>query len=149
MSLADWLNILWAASAVTALGALALRERRHRSRLRDRCRRGFAVFLAAVALFPCISASDDLVRFGIMPAALSVQGPAIHTAAQDQSDGRHAIHLARLLEALESFQIAMAIAALVAICFFAWVRFRAEYATGRTALAPTSRGPPQLAFLGL
>src|SRR5215469_18344839 len=113
MSVADGLNLFWALGALTAMGFLALRERRHRSRLRDRCRRGFVVFLAAVAVFPCISASDDLVRFGVMPAARRAEGVKVEAVVPASSGPSHAVHLARLLEALESFQIAVAIEALV------------------------------------
>jgi hypothetical protein len=144
MSLADGLNLFWALGAVAAIGLLAFRERRRVSRLRDRCRRGFVVFLAAVALFPCISASDDLVRFGVMPAALRGQGTKVEAAVPASSGSSHAVHLARLLEALESFQIAVAIKALVALCFFTWVLFAAEFASERIALSSTSRAPPSL-----
>jgi hypothetical protein len=100
------------------------------------------VFLAAVALFPCISASDDLVRFGVMPAARRAEGVQLETATPANPGSGHAVHLARLLEALESFQIAVAIEALVALCFFTWVLFAAEFASERIALSPTSRAPP-------
>jgi hypothetical protein len=142
MTVADGLNLFWALGALVALGLLALRERRRGTRLRERCRHGFVVFLAAVALFPCISASDDLVRFGVMPAALRAQGTTVESAVPASSGSSHAVHLARLLEALESFQISVAIAALVALCFFTWVLFAAEFAAERIAFSPTSRAPP-------
>ena len=142
MTVADGLNLLWALGALAAIGLMAFRERRRVSRLRDRCRRGFVVFLAAVALFPCISASDDLVRFGVMPAALRAEGVRIEAAVPANSNSSHAVHLARLLEALESFQIAVAIEALVALCFFTWVLFAAEFSLERITLSSTSRAPP-------
>lgn len=144
MTVADGLNLFWALGALSAIGVLALRERRRGTRLRDRCRRGFVVFLAAVALFPCISASDDLVRFGVMPAALRGQGSKIGAAVPASSGSGHAVHLARLLEALESFQIAVAIEVLVALCFFTWVLYAAELASERIAFSPTGRAPPAL-----
>jgi hypothetical protein len=142
MTVADGLNLLWGLGAVAAIGLLAFQERRRVSRLRDRCRRSFVVFLAAVALFPCISASDDLVRFGVMPAALRAEGAKLDAAVPANSSSSHAVHLARLLEALESFQIAVAIEALVALCFFTWVLFAAEFASERITLSSTSRAPP-------
>ena len=142
MTVADGLNLLWALGALAAIGLLAFQERRRVSRLRDRCRRGFVVFLAAVALFPCISASDDLVRFGVMPAALRAEGVKIEAAVPASSGSGHAINLARLLEALESFQISVAIEVLVALCFSTWVLFAAELAAERSAYSPTSRAPP-------
>ena len=142
MSVADGLNLFWAMGALAALGLLVLREQRRGSRLRDRCRRGFVVFLAAVALFPCISASDDLVRFGVMPAARRTEGVKVEAAVPASSGSGHAVQLARLLEALESFQIAVAIEVLVALCFFTCVLFAAEFASERITLSPTSRAPP-------
>ena len=142
MTVADALNLFWALGALAAIGLLVFRERRRGSRLRDRCRRGFVVFLAAVALFPCISASDDLVRFGVMPAVRRAEGVKLEAAAPASSGSSHAVHLARLLEALESFQIAVAIEVLVALCFFTWILFAAEFVSERIALSPTSRAPP-------
>ena len=142
MTVADGLNLFWALGALAALGVLAFQERRRASRLRDRCRRGFVVFLAAVALFPCISASDDLVRFGVMPAARRAESVKIKAAVPANSGSSHAVHLARLLEALESFQISVAIEVLVALCFFTWVLFAAEFAAERIAYSPISRAPP-------
>ena len=142
MSVADGLNLFWAMGALLALGLLAFQERRRVSRLRDRCRRGFVVFLAAVALFPCISASDDLVRFGVMSAARRAEGVKLEAATPANPGSGHAVHLARLLEALESFQIAVAIEALVALCFFTWVLFAPEFAAVRIAFIPTGRAPP-------
>jgi hypothetical protein len=142
MSVADGLNLFWALGAFVALGLLALRERRRASRLRDRCRRGFVVLLAAVALFPCISASDDLVRFGVMPGTRRAEGIRVEAAVPASSGSGHAVHLARLLEALESFQIAVASEVLLALCFFTWVLYAAELASERTAFSPTSRAPP-------
>ncbi len=142
MTVADGLNLFWALGALAAIGLLAFRERHRVSRLRDRCRRGFVVFLAAVALFPCISASDDLVRFGVMPAVRRVEGVKLEAAVPAKSGSGHAVHLARLLEALESFQIAVAIEVLVALCFCNWVLLTAEFAAERMALTPTGRAPP-------
>jgi len=144
MTVADGLNLLWALGAFAGIGLLAFRERGRVTRLRDRCRRAFVVFLAAVALFPCISASDDLVRFGVMPAALRARGTTIESAVPAGSGSSHAVHLARLLEALESFQIAVAIAVLVALTFYIWVLLATEFASERIAFSPTSRAPPSL-----
>jgi hypothetical protein len=142
MTVADGLNLFWALGALTAIGLLTFRERRRGTRLRDRCRRGFVVFLAAVALFPCISASDDFARFRVMPAAPGVEGTKVDGGAAASSGSGHAVHLARLLEALESFQIALAIEVLVALCFFAWVLLASESASERIAFAVTTRAPP-------
>jgi hypothetical protein len=81
-----------------------------------------------------------------MPGARRAEGVKLEAAAPASSGSSHAVHLARLLEALESFQIAVAIEVLVALCFSTWVLFAAEFAWERVALSPTSRAPPYSFF---
>jgi len=57
------LNLVWALVGGGAIGALAARDVCRVVPLRDRCRRSLVVFIACVALFPCVSASDDMVQF--------------------------------------------------------------------------------------
>lgn len=144
MSIASGLNLFWALTVLVALGVLVHAERRRRARLRDRCRRGFAVFLAAVALFPCISASDDLVRFGAMPGAESARA-TVSTISAESSQGR-SVHLARLLQVLESFQLSSAawLALTLVVCFL-FIRLR-QLSPECSAVPALIRGPPRRAF---
>lgn len=143
MSVDSALNLVWALAAVVALGVFAVSERRRRrgATFTARCRRGLAVFVAAVALFPCISASDDLVRFEAMQAGLGTRTAIQNQVAANSSD-KPALYLARLLEALENFQISTAVSLLAALCFFAVVRIR--FSRGRDRFLPSraSRAPP-------
>lgn len=58
------LNVVWALLCISAVVCHWRWERRHSRAHSRRIRfyRALCVFLAAVALFPCISASDDRVR---------------------------------------------------------------------------------------
>ena len=147
MTLAGALNLIWVAAALSALGLLAWRERHRFSRLRDRFRRGFAVFLAAVALFPCISASDDFVRFGQM-ASNPNAATEMAAATPDASGEGRTIHLAQLLQVLESFQLSAAARLLVALGFFSLTPSAAESGPERSVPSPSSRAPPMLSPLG-
>jgi hypothetical protein len=141
MTVAGALNLVWVAAALVAMGLLTYHERRRYSRLRDRFRRGFAVFLAAVALFPCISASDDFVRFGQMSAGPGAAGEVV-AAAPDGSGESHAIHLARLLQVLESFQLSAASRLLVTLGFCSLVVVAVQFSQERSVVSPSSRAPP-------
>jgi len=69
------LNLFWVMVCATALGVHFWRNyfrectQTHAARLR----RTLSVLLAAVALFPCISASDDRVRLGDLDSAPAQQ----------------------------------------------------------------------------
>lgn len=142
MTVAGGLNLFWVLSVLVALGVLASAERHRRGRLRDRCRRGFAVFLAAVALFPCVSASDDLVRFGLMvPTSQTVQ-TELKGAATDTSSEAHTVHLARLLQILDSFQLSAAGWLLVTLFFCSLFICMTRLSPECCAVAASIRGPP-------
>ncbi|HEV2176705.1 MAG TPA: hypothetical protein VGW33_05845 [Terriglobia bacterium] len=137
------LNLFWAGLALAALGALALSELRRRNNggWRARSRRGLAVFVAAVALFPSVSASDDFARYEQLQA-----GPGTHAQwsgpLATRSNNEPALYLARLADALENLQISVAPELLLTLCFFAWVSFAAKRGAVRIALSATSRAPP-------
>jgi hypothetical protein len=59
------LNLFWVLLCLTGLGVHFWRSRNHNAQTAAaRVRRTLSVLVAAVALFPCISASDDRVRLG-------------------------------------------------------------------------------------
>jgi hypothetical protein len=144
MTVAGGLNLFWLLSVLAAFGVLVWAERRRCARFRDRCRRAFAVFLAAVALFPCISASDDLVRFGLMPRE---QGSTITVSAvsADNSEGR-TIHLARLLQVLDSFQLSAAAWLALTLIFCCLFIKLCPLSPECSAAAALIRGPPTDSF---
>lgn len=125
------------------MGTFALVEvRRFRSSShRARLKRGLAVFVAMVALFPCVSASDDLVTLR------SFNVLAHHTAPdamvqEHAKTGQPPLDLARLLEVLENFQIARALFLILVVTFLAVV-VRPSTAQITQSLATASeRSPP-------
>jgi hypothetical protein len=141
MTVAGALNLIWVAAALVAMGLVTYHERHRYSRLRDRFRRAFAVFLAAVALFPCISASDDLVRFGQMSAGPGAASEFV-AAVPDGSGENHAIHLARLLQVLESFQLSAAPRLLVTLGFCSLIVLAVQFSQEHSVVSPSSRAPP-------
>ena len=147
MALDAGLNLLWALMGVVALGALAVRDARRQVRLRDRCRSALAVFIASVALFPCVSASDDLVRFD----RLQVSSPAANAVTSPlpaKRGPRAALCLARLLESLENFQISTTCRFLITLYLLALVGAISRQGVERPLPCPFGRSPPCFAPLG-
>lgn len=100
------LNLLWAGISVAALAWFVLFERNQRLRLSPRRRRQrlFAVCLMAVVIFPSISDSDDLFHFSLLQVP-SRQSGGFGSAPQEDRQEKDSLHLARLLETLEHFQV--------------------------------------------
>ena len=131
------LNVGWALLCIGAVLWHLWRRRRDtlaHTRL-VRVYRALSVFLAAVALFPCISASDDRVRLQDFDAGFS------HSAGLDRNHAKN-LALAAQLDAIEDGQ---ATAPFVLDPDFTFLR--SSFARGpasQTTLyrAPLSRGPP-------
>ncbi len=142
------LNLLWALVGVAALGVLGVSElrRRRATTVRARCRRGLAVLIATVALFPCVSASDDLVRFEHFQLNLKTHA-GVGTSLPEKANPRPALYLARLLEALENFQISAVGWLFVTLGFFALIRVVCKLSCERSLPSPTGRAPPDFGFL--
>jgi hypothetical protein len=143
MNVAGALNLFWAATALLGIGWLAVAEGRHRAGWRDRFRGAIAVWIAAVALFPSVSASDDLVRVGQMPVNQAA-GAALQAISHDRSDTQPALYLARLSDALESSQISVVAWLLITLCFFALVHAAVQRNPERFAPSPKGRAPPRV-----
>ena len=111
------LNLLWAAISVAALSWFALRERNHRRRGSPlaRWRRLFAVGVMTVVIFPSISDSDDLFHFSLLQVPTRQNG-GFGSAPQEDRQEKDSLHLARLLETLEHFQVSGFYLLLVALC---------------------------------
>lgn len=143
------LNLVWVAMGVAALAGLGFSELRHRgsTTLGARCRRGIAVLIATVALFPCISASDDLVclqRLQVGSRATAV----VRSPSQEKSNQRPFGYLALLLEGLENFQVSPPSALVATPCFSALVLPLTSPRFERPLPSRAGRAPPRLAFLG-
>ena len=100
------LNLLWAAISVAALAWFAQFEGNHRCCVspRGRRQRMFAVCLMAVVIFPSISDSDDLFHFSLLQVP-NRQSGGFGSAPQEDRQEKDSLHLARLLETLEHFQV--------------------------------------------
>ena len=123
------LNAVWLGIAACALLWLAFQElRRHGRRGRwSGPRRLVAVLLAAFAIFPAISNSDDLLSYSLLNAQLGRHGGYGSPVPEDPAESAR-VQLARLLETLDRCQTAL-------VCAFAVVLF---------CLAHTSVFRPQL-----
>jgi hypothetical protein len=134
------LNLIWALFCVGALVYHVRSERRRGSSAtrRSRAIRALALLLAVVSLFPCVSASDDSVRFEYLGQRL----PASHPNESKQGPGNALATLVRLLESLESVQVPLIVALSVSLYFFSLVLV--EWRKGQDRLAPkrSGRAPP-------
>lgn len=76
------LNLLWLLTVVGAIAVWGVTElrRSNPSTFRARMRRGVAVLAATVALFPALSASDDVVSLRQLQPSCQVQNPVTVTA---------------------------------------------------------------------
>ena len=143
MTIDNGLNLLWALLALAALGTLAVAEFRRAkpSTWTARCRRGVAVFVAAVALFPCVSASDDFVRFEQLEIGLQAH-TKVRSNHPSKSNEKPALYLARLLEALENFRASGACRLFVILCCVAFVHVGSKLRYERELPSYTGRSPP-------
>lgn len=138
------LNLVW---ALFCVGALVYHVRSERNRgasgtRRARAVRALALFLAVVSLFPCVSASDDSVRFEYW--GYSHRAPAGHPGESKQNPGTALATLVRLLESLESVQIPLIVTLSVSLLFFTLVLV--EWRKGQDRLIPqrSGRAPPSV-----
>ena len=125
---------------MAAVGAVVLSERGRRSTACARGQRFVSVFLVTVSLFPCVSASDDLINFAYVSAGLETRSGLGHSVPQD-SDTSTVIYLA--LQNLEHLQITAFYTLFVALCFFGFVFCAAPQSISRQLPSFVSRGPPQ------
>lgn len=135
------LNLVWLLLAAGALCALVLSERNRPSTVAARFQRGLSVLLVTVSLFPCVSASDDVISFAYVSAGLETRSGFGH-ATPDQSDGNSVIYLA--LQNLEHLQITAIYTLLIAICFFGFVLYFAAKSIFQQSPSFVSRAPPQI-----
>lgn len=141
MTVETGLNLVWASCATAALVVFAVCEWRRRATFADRCRRGLAVFVATVALFPTVSASDDFVRFEVLQTVSPARSQVIGQITTNSNDGP-GLYLARLSDALENSQISSVCWLLATLCFFALVGVRFERGRDRSLPSFASRAPP-------
>ena len=142
MTLDSILNLCWLAIGAFALaGWGALEKRRRASRATARLLRLYAVLLVTVALFPCVSSSDDLFCFSFLfHPGQHGSGTTIPEDSREKAD----LHLARVLLALDQYRPAGAAAVAVSFAFFTQVVLQRRLCHSRIVLARLGRAPPSL-----
>lgn len=142
------LNLVWALVGAAALGLVAVREtqRRTLSVGWDQCRRALAVFIASVALFPCVSASDDMVRFERLRVSSQKACDAVGSLPEERGE-KSVLYLARLLESLECCEISTPCQVPVALPLLALVGATRHQSVERPLPCPLGRSPPSMAPL--
>jgi len=134
------LNLAWMLLCIGALSGQVWRDRlRSRSRSCSiRLRRSLAVLIAALALFPVISASDDRIRLADLNAV----------PAQQSAFGRGQAHgplNSATFEDPEYGQTADPFFLIVTMCFFQ-IALMGEFALARWfSIETVGRAPPRLA----
>ncbi|MBV8847400.1 MAG: hypothetical protein JO307_31710 [Bryobacterales bacterium] len=130
------LNLLWVLVCVGALGFNFWRSRVSPGMQTRgaRLRRTLSVFLAAVALFPCISASDDRVRLG------DLQNAAPSSAAFDKAHLQST--LAPILEDPDHGLTCAPLRLAVVVSFFVMVRPQTPGLARWSSLSSLGRAPP-------
>jgi len=142
MHLEAALNLIWALVGVVALGLLGVAElRRGVATLRSRCRRCIAVLIATVALFPCISASDDMVCLELLHTG-SFASAQLSKAHFKEVAHQAAFSLALQLESLENFQISYAKFSVATLSQSDRVAQRVVRCCDRPLPSRADRGPP-------
>jgi len=142
------LNLIWLGIGVTALVLLGIAELRQRSsRPYWILRRALAVFFVTVALFPCVSASDDLFSFAFLQTRLGKHGTTGTTTTPPEDAKEKAnLHLARMLQSLDHLQICGIQALAITFFCLALVSFNRAVIPVRDLLCRAGRSPPAAFF---
>ena len=122
MYLTTALNLFWALIGVFALCLFLAAERRRSAvcAARGRVRRLCAVVVVILSLFPCVSASDDVLGLSYLRTDRT-SGNSHNTSFPDSGKEKSAIQLAHLLQSLENLQICAFYALLCSFSFFCLV----------------------------
>ncbi len=137
------LNLLWIGVVSGSLSVWLICEVSHRRPLhaRVRLKHGIAVLAATLALFPCLSASDDLVSLQQLPAL--GQLTYAESLAEPHSSHSHASYfLAQLLEVLSNFQAATSRSVSPTLRYIPLVHPSGFHPQGLLTPAATGRAPP-------
>ena len=136
------LNLLWLGISVAALVWLAIAETRVAARLGVRLRRTFALVVVALALFPTVSDSDDILTFSLLDGHLGQHRDSFGGPATEDPKEKDGLQLVRLLESLEHYEQAGEYAPAPALfCFQTLVTPRLALFT-RIVVSRPGRAPP-------
>jgi len=140
------LNLAWLLLALSGLAVLGISERKRIATSGARIRRVVSVVLVTVSLFPCVSASDDLINFAYVRAGLETRSGFGHSAPTNSEGANTVLYLA--LQALEHLQVAAVYTLLLALCFFGFISYSAPRSFLRQTPSFVGRAPPQTEFFG-
>jgi hypothetical protein len=137
-SIDTFLNLAWACLCAGALGYF-WQDRRATARRPVICsRRTLSVILAAVSLFPCISATDDRVRLSDIDWNPSQQAAFEHSPSQN-------LLLSLQLEDPEHGQTTEPFLLTFTACFFVIARLEPRKMVRQFSYSSRGRAPPSLA----
>lgn len=144
MSADNGLNLVWALLAVAVLTAFMTAEWRYwrGAALVRRARRGMALVVVLIAIFPTISATDDLVRV----QSLNLGFPAPQQVRKQGSAtpiNSSALWLARLSESLQNVRISCPSQPVAAWRYVPIAGLPKVATRDRFLSSPASRAPPQ------
>jgi hypothetical protein len=135
------LNLVWALLGLLALSSTIRSEVFRRTRLHGpRWLHVVGVALIVVALFPYISATDDILRIEHLNAELEHAHGNGSSSGQKQNDD-----LMRLYETMDSPLVASICQLIFTFCFFAFVVTVVLSTLSRSAPHGAGRSPPVLA----
>jgi hypothetical protein len=140
VSLHAALNLLWLGISASAIAWFACSEwKRPRS---GRWQRLFAVCAMCITLFPSVSDSDDLFNFSLMQVPWQHHGGVGSAPPPEESREKSTLHLARLLETLDHYQVTGVFALILALaCVALSLSIRPSCFT-RKVLCHAGRAPP-------
>ena len=138
------LNLIWLFAAVAGVATLLVADRSRRSPAYAKAQRFIAVLLVMISLFPCVSASDDLINFAYVSAGLETRSGFGHSVP-DQSNSNTVIYLA--LQNLEHLQISAFYTLFVTLCFFGFASHFDSRSVARQLPSFVGRAPPPIPSL--
>jgi hypothetical protein len=134
------LNLLWVCISVCAFAWL-WRMEWHRE-ASGRWRRLFAVFALCITLFPSVSDTDDLFNFSLLQVPTHHHGGVGNAPPPEESREKSTLHLARLLETLDHYQITGFYSLILAlVCIAVLFSLRPAWST-RAVFCSAGRAPP-------
>lgn len=136
------LNLIWLLTAVGSVTAVIASERGRRGTAGTGSQRLLSVLLVMVSLFPCVSASDDVINFAYVSAGFETRSGFGHSGPES-SDSDTVIYL--VLQNLEHLQVTAFYTLFVAFLFFGLVSISTPRSVLRQLPSFVSRGPPELA----
>jgi len=141
------LNLLWLLVCLGAVVYQTVLEQRLGKRRdgRARSRRTLSVIMAAIALFPCISATDDVVAMWCLNGSVAGDEKA-GLVSEHGTPLKPAANLVRLLELIDHFQISVAFYILLILCLITLLVAHQRPPLVWCIRSSSGRSPPYTSF---